>query len=45
MSEQTLYEKIGGEDAIGNVVDYFYDELVLKDPTVNEFFIHTDMKK
>ncbi|HHY74359.1 MAG TPA: group 1 truncated hemoglobin [Bacillus bacterium] len=41
--EQTLYEKIGGEAAIGKVVDYFYNELVLKDDTVNHFFENTDM--
>ncbi|WP_102349170.1 group I truncated hemoglobin [Bacillus sp. Marseille-P3661] len=45
MSEQTLYEKVGGKEAIGKVVDYFYDELVLKDPTVNHFFENTDMAK
>ena len=43
--EQTLYEKVGGEASIGKVVDYFYDELVLKDPTVNHFFEDTDMEK
>lgn len=43
--EQTLYEKLGGEEAIEKVVDYFYSELVLKDETVNQFFIHTDMEK
>jgi hemoglobin len=43
--EQTLYEKYGGEETIGKVVDYFYAELVLKDPTVNHFFEHTDMEK
>ena len=36
--EQTLYEKIGGEAAISKVVDYFYNELVLKDETVNHIF-------
>ncbi|MEW9669333.1 group 1 truncated hemoglobin [Ammoniphilus sp. 3BR4] len=45
MSEQTLYEKAGGEEAIAKVVDYFYSELVLKDPTVNKFFENTDMEK
>ncbi|ADU29087.1 group I truncated hemoglobin [Evansella cellulosilytica] len=45
MSEQTLYEKIGGEEAISKVVDYFYNELVLNDPTVNHFFDNTDMEK
>ncbi|ARK29008.1 group I truncated hemoglobin [Halalkalibacter krulwichiae] len=43
--EQTLYEKVGGEDAIAKVVDYFYNELVLKDETVNQFFKETDMEK
>jgi len=43
--EQTLYEKVGGEEAIEKVVDYFYSELVLKDDTVNHFFTETDMKK
>ncbi|QED49136.1 group I truncated hemoglobin [Cytobacillus dafuensis] len=45
MTEQTLFEKVGGEQAIEKVVDYFYSELVLKDPTVNHFFEHTDMEK
>ncbi|MFE5324392.1 group 1 truncated hemoglobin [Paenibacillus sp. NPDC056579] len=40
----TLYEKFGGEETIGKVVDYFYD-LVLADDTVNHFFEHTDMEK
>lgn len=43
--EQSLYEKVGGEEAIENVVDYFYHELVLKDDTVNQFFEETDMAK
>lgn len=43
--ETTLYERVGGEEAIGKVVDYFYSELVLKDSTVNHFFEHTDMEK
>ncbi|MFV8829810.1 group I truncated hemoglobin [Alkalihalobacterium sp. APHAB7] len=42
---QTLYEKVGGEEAIAKVVDYFYTELVLKDNTVNHFFKNTDMEK
>lgn len=43
--EQSLYEKVGGEEAIEKVVDYFYEELVLKDPTVMHFFENTDMVK
>ncbi|PMC40140.1 group 1 truncated hemoglobin [Bacillus sp. UMB0899] len=42
---QTIYEKVGGEEAIAKVVDYFYSELVLKDDTVNHFFKNTDMEK
>lgn len=42
--EQTLYEKVGAEEAITKVVDYFY-ELVLADDTVNHFFKNTDMEK
>ncbi|WP_379969353.1 group 1 truncated hemoglobin [Ectobacillus sp. sgz5001026] len=39
-----LYEKFGGEETIGQVVDYFY-KLVLADDTVNTFFANTDMEK
>lgn len=35
--EENLYEKVGGEESIAKVVDYFYSELVLKDDTVNQF--------
>ena len=42
---ESLYEKVGGEEAISKVVDYFYSELVLKDETVNQFFQNTDMEK
>jgi hemoglobin len=45
MLEQNLYEKVGGEEAIAKVVDYFYNELVLKDETVNQFFEGVDMEK
>ncbi|MDG5789380.1 group 1 truncated hemoglobin [Evansella sp. AB-P1] len=43
--EQSLYNKLGGEEAISKVVDYFYSELVLKDDTVKHFFENTDMEK
>ncbi|TRZ38568.1 group 1 truncated hemoglobin [Niallia circulans] len=43
--EQTLYDKVGGEAAIAKVVDYFYNELVLKDESVSHFFEHTNMEK
>ena len=42
--EQTLYERLGGKDAIGAVVDNFYDR-VLADDTINHFFANTDMEK
>ena len=42
---ESLYEKVGGEEAISKVVDYFYNDLVLKDETVNQFFQNTDMEK
>lgn len=45
MMEENLYEKLGGEEAISKVVDYFYNELVLKDEKVNSFFENTDMEK
>lgn len=44
MTATTLYDKLGGEETIGKVVDYFYD-LVLADETVNHFFANTDMDK
>ncbi|RBW68365.1 group I truncated hemoglobin [Bacillus taeanensis] len=40
----TLYEKLGGKEAISKVVDHFYDK-VLADETVNHFFENTDMEK
>lgn len=44
MQSTTLYEKLGGEQAIKQVVDDFYTR-VLADDTVNSFFAHTDMEK
>nr|WP_285867631.1 group 1 truncated hemoglobin [Mesobacillus maritimus] len=40
-----MYEKLGGAEAIEKVVDYFYNELVLKDESVNQYFKDTDMDK
>ncbi len=40
----TLYDKLGGKDAIGSVVDAFYKK-VLADDRINDFFKHTDMEK
>ena len=40
----SLYDKLGGQAAIGQVVDEFYNR-VLADPIVSHFFVHTDMEK
>ncbi len=40
----TLYEKLGGQQAVKQVVDKFYND-VLADDIVNHFFAHTDMEK
>lgn len=40
----SLYEQVGGESAVKEIVDDFYSR-VLADDTVNEFFAHTDMEK
>lgn len=42
--EPSLYERLGGQEAIAKVVDVFYDR-ILKDDTVNGFFKNTDMEK
>ncbi|BAZ11821.1 globin GlbN [Calothrix sp. NIES-4071] len=44
MKATTLYEQLGGQRAIEEIVDNFYNR-VLADDTVNKFFAHTDMKK
>lgn len=43
-SQTTLYDQLGGQPAIAQVVDDFYKR-VLADDTVNHFFAHTDMEK
>jgi hemoglobin len=40
----SLFEQLGGEAAIGSVVDKFYEHM-LKDPVVNYYFANTDMAK
>ncbi len=40
----TLYERLGGSDAIDASVDIFYEK-VLADPLLIPFFAHTDMVK
>ncbi len=41
----TLYDKYGGAEFVRKCVNYFYEELVLKDESVNFFFNDTDMEK
>ncbi|WP_418282924.1 group I truncated hemoglobin [Halorubrum sp. DTA98] len=42
MSDETLYDRLGGETAIGAVVEEFYDR-VLADERVAHHFSETDM--
>ena len=44
MSEQTLYERLGGKDAINTAVDTFYEK-VLADARINHLFKNTDMNR
>jgi len=41
--DQTLYEKIGGINAVNAAVDIFYKK-VLEDQTINHFFTNVNMK-
>ena len=40
----TLFEKIGGEKTINQIVDTFYNN-VIADARINHFFVSMDMKK
>jgi hemoglobin len=42
--QQTLFERIGGEQTIGELIDDFYGR-VLADPELNPFFKNTSMDK
>ena len=44
MSEETLYDRLGGEPAIGAVVNEFYDR-VLADESVAHYFDDVDMSE
>ena len=44
MSNSTLFERLGGEDAVNAAVDIFYRK-VLADERVNYFFDGVDMEK
>lgn len=44
MESTTLYDALGGKEAVGQVVENFYQR-VLADDVVNGFFAHTDMEK
>ncbi|MBO9130389.1 group 1 truncated hemoglobin [Bacillus sp. 165] len=39
----TLYDKLGGKEAVSQVVDSFYKK-VLADDRINHFFANTDME-
>jgi hemoglobin len=41
---RSLYDQLGGEEAIGKLVDKFYDR-VLDDPELEPFFQYTPMEK
>lgn len=41
---RTLYDRIGGEEAIASLVDQFYDR-VLDDPELEPYFRYTPMDK
>ncbi|WP_069790377.1 group I truncated hemoglobin [Cyanobacterium sp. IPPAS B-1200] len=41
---KTLYEKLGGKEAVDTAVDMFYEK-VLNDERVKHFFVNTDMKQ
>jgi hemoglobin len=40
----SLYEQLGGKDAVNLAVDMFYEK-VLNDDRVKHFFVNTDMEK
>lgn len=44
MSEQTLFEQLGGGTAVRAVVDDFYN-VMLQDPEIAPYFKNTDMTK
>ena len=41
---QSLYDRIGGEEAVAGLVDHFYDR-VLDDPELEPFYRYTPMEK
>ncbi len=43
-SEQTLFEKLGGKDAVEAAVDNFYEK-IMADERINFFFDGVDMKR
>lgn len=44
MEQKSLFERIGGKDAIHAAVDLFYQKQ-LADPNVKGFFLHIDLEK
>ncbi|MDT0620358.1 group I truncated hemoglobin [Croceitalea vernalis] len=43
MEQETLFDRIGGMDAVNAAVDIFYNK-VLADESINHFFSNTDVK-
>ena len=44
IKQQSLYDRVGGKEAIASLVDQFYDR-VLDDPELEPFFRFTPMEK
>ncbi len=40
-----LYERYGGEDFCKKVDNFFYDELMLRDPVTMKYFAQTDINR
>jgi len=45
MENKSLFEKIGGFNAIALAVDIFFNEKIMKDERINHFFKHSDINK
>jgi len=44
MMSESIYDRLGGEEAIGVAVDMFYEK-VLADTRINHFFQNVDMQR
>ncbi|KAK9762405.1 hypothetical protein K7432_011873 [Basidiobolus ranarum] len=43
--EKSLYQTLGGEETISQVIDLFYSKYVLNDVRIKQFFVGVDMEK